>query len=49
MLWADLHVHLTSAGSGVQLPFDAQTAVTFPAGINPGLHPNTITAPSVVF
>ena len=36
-------------GSGVQLPFDAQTAVTFPAGTNPGLHPNTITAPSVVF
>ena len=36
-------------GSGVQLPFDAQTAVTFPAGTNPGLHPNTISAPSVVF
>ena len=49
MLWADLHVHITSAGSGVQLPFDAHTAVTFPAGTNPGLHPNTITAPSVVF
>ena len=42
-------IQLSSAGSGVQLPFDAQTAVTFPAGTNPGLHPNTITAPSVAF
>ena len=42
-------IQLSSAGSGVQLPFDAHTAVTFPAGTNPGLHPNTISAPSVVF
>ena len=49
MLWADLPVHLTSAGLGLHLPSDAHTAVIFPAGTNPGLHPNTITAPSVVF
>ena len=37
------------AGSGVQLPSDAHTAVIFPAGTNPGLHPNTILVPADVF
>jgi len=29
---------MTSAGSGVQLPLAAQTAVISPTGPNPGLH-----------
>ena len=49
MLWADLHIHITSAGLGFHLPSVAQTAVIFSVGTNLGLHPNTISAPSVVF
>ena len=43
------HVHVRLAGSGVQIPLDAQVAVILPAGTNPGLHLKNISAPSVVF
>ena len=43
------HVHVRLPGSGVHIPLDVQVAVILPAGTNPGLHPNTISAPSVVF
>ena len=43
------HVHITSAGSGVHIPLDVQVAVILADGANIVLHPNNITAPSVVF
>ena len=44
-----LHVHTRPAGSGVHLPSAPHTAVTLPTGTNIGLHPISISAPSVVF
>ena len=42
-------MHTRVAGSGIQLPFNVHTAIVFLTGTNPGLHPNRISAPSVVF
>ena len=42
------HVHTRAAGSEVQLPSAAHTALILPAGTNPGLHMKIISAPSSV-
>ena len=42
-------MHVRSAGSGVHIPLGAQVAVILVGGTNIGLHPNEISAPSVVF
>ena len=43
------HVHIRLVGLGVHIPLDAQVAVILVDGTNIGLHPNEISAPSVVF
>ena len=43
------HVHVRRAGSGVHIPLGVQVAVILVGGTNIELHPNEISAPSVVF
>ena len=41
-------LHITPAGSVLQVPLLVQVAVTTPSGDNPGLHWKVITDPSIV-